>query len=104
MKIKFSEVKPGMVIKGRYHFGLVLYVKKPGKYDSFFLDKPYVYMYDADDPYFGPTYSEYKPDEEVSIIESAEATKIIKETQKAQRKAIGDIEDNLRLIDIIMEK
>lgn len=102
MRIKIKDVKPGMVIRGSHYFGFVLLCKTSDKYDQFFERKPYIYMYDARDNYYGPGYSMISDiNEKVKVIKGAERKKIIKDMQRKLRKHITSIEKDLQMIAII---
>ena len=102
-RIKFTKVKPGMVIRGARHYGLVVYVKQPGKLDKFFGDKPYVEMFDAHANYMGRTFSGYNPKEKVQVITGKKRTAIMLDTLREQRKRQMDAERDEKMVHILDE-
>lgn len=102
-KIKFKDVKAGMIIKGDGHYGLVAYIKPAGKYDSFFLEDPYVEMYSlhGDDCMLG--FSTYNPKAKVEVFTGKERDAIEHLIVRSLRSQIHDYENYLRKFEVLAE-
>jgi len=101
--IKFKDVKAGMVIKSSHHYGLVAYIKPAKKYDSFFLEEPYVEMFSlhGDECMLG--FSTYDPKSNVEVLTGEKREEVEKVITRSLRSQIHDYENYLRKFEVLVE-
>ncbi len=108
-KIKFKDVKPGMVIQTKEEKGqLILHItgkSSKGKTFSFtrFHEPNYYLGYSVWDATYGPCYGSFDPKEKVKVLRGKKREKVIQRIRRSLRKEIWNRQENLNVIDLIEE-
>lgn len=102
MKIKFSDVIPGMVI--RTEIGDVLFItfiSKPGSFDMLFGESPFIAYFPLDHAEMGQCSREYDKDMLVKVITGDKRTKYVKEVFRQTRERIHAAQKDLHTLETI---
>jgi len=102
-EILFKDVKPGMLIQGHRHFGLIAAIHQEGNLGAIFEGKPYLEMYDAQDVYYGSSLSTFFPEEMVTVISGEEREIIIKKILKDLELRSNDIRKDLVRVEALLD-
>ena len=101
MKIKISEVKPGMVIKSDRYRWLVFANKQQDEFDVFWGSTAAITLYNSE-AYSGRCCQEVPdPDALVTVQIGEKRAKVIAEIQKSIRKHMYDLQEDISIISIL---